>query len=74
MVRAYVLIQTAIGTGPEVAQHIDAIKWVISADDVTGPYDIIARAEARTLDDLMSVMRKIHRIEGVVRTLTCTVT
>ena len=44
------------------------------ADDVTGPYDVIARAEAGTLDELgKMVVGKVQLIDGITRTLTCPV-
>ena len=51
-VSAYILIQTEVGKAAQVAQEVDAIDGVVSAEDVTGPYDVIARAEATTVDEL----------------------
>jgi hypothetical protein len=45
---------------------------VVSSDAVTGPYDVIAKAEAATLDDLAKlVVSRFQMIEGITRTLTC---
>ena len=45
-----------------------------SADDVTGPYDVIARAEAATVDELgKMVVSRVQMIDGITRTLTCPV-
>ncbi len=45
-----------------------------SAEDVTGPYDVIVLAEAPSLDVLAKlVVRKIQDVGGVTRTLTCPV-
>jgi DNA-binding Lrp family transcriptional regulator len=73
-VTAYVLIQTEVGKAAYVAEHVRSIPGVIAADDVTGPYDVIVRAEAESLDDLgrMTVSR-LQLIEGITRTLTCPV-
>ena len=44
------------------------------AEDVTGPYDVIARVEAPTVDELGKlVIAKIQDVEGITRTLTCPV-
>ena len=44
------------------------------AEDVTGPYDVIVRAEAKNVDDLGKlVVAKIQAVEGITRTLTCPV-
>ncbi|HVX23602.1 MAG TPA: Lrp/AsnC ligand binding domain-containing protein [Acidimicrobiales bacterium] len=73
-VQAYVLIQTEVGKAAGVARQVGAIDGVVVADDVTGPYDVIARAEARTVDQLgQLVVSEIQRIEGITRTVTCPV-
>ena len=70
-VAAYVLIQTAVNA-PSVAREIRAIEGVDSADDVSGPYDVIVRAAASDMDSLgQLVVARIQTVEGVVRTLTC---
>jgi DNA-binding Lrp family transcriptional regulator len=73
-VRAYVLIQTEVGKAAAVATQIGALDGIVSADDVTGPYDVIATAEAGSVDDLgKMVVSKVQMIEGITRTLTCPV-
>jgi DNA-binding Lrp family transcriptional regulator len=73
-VSAYVLIQTEVGKAAQVAEEVGAIDGVVSADDVTGPYDVIARAEADSVDDLgKMVVSRIQMIDGITRTLTCPV-
>ncbi|HEV8420483.1 MAG TPA: Lrp/AsnC ligand binding domain-containing protein [Actinomycetota bacterium] len=74
MVKAYVLIQVEPGTTGPVVEAVLQVKGVISADGVTGPYDVVALAEARNLDELnRRVIGSIQTIEGVLRTLPCTV-
>jgi DNA-binding Lrp family transcriptional regulator len=74
MVNAYILIQTEVGKAAAVAQEIAAIAGVTSAEDVTGPYDVIVRAEADTVDALGKlVVAKVQAVAGIMRTLTCTV-
>ncbi len=73
-VTAYVLIQTEVGKADRVAQEVNAIDGVVSAEDVTGPYDVIARAEAATLEELgRMVVGRVQMIDGITRTLTCPV-
>ena len=44
------------------------------AEDVTGPYDVIVRAEARNVDELGKlVVARIQAVAGITRTLTCPV-
>jgi DNA-binding Lrp family transcriptional regulator len=74
MVQAYILIQTEVGRAASVAQKIAGLEGVTTAEDVTGPYDVIVRAEARTMDDLGKlVVARIQTIDGITRTLTCPV-
>lgn len=74
MVNAYILIQTEVGKAAQVAKEVASIKGVTSAEDVTGPYDVIARAEAKNVDDLGKlVVANIQAVEGITRTLTCPV-
>lgn len=74
MVQAYILVQTEVGRAASVAEEIGAIDGVSLAEDVTGPYDVIARVEAETVDELGKlVIAKIQDVQGITRTLTCTV-
>jgi DNA-binding Lrp family transcriptional regulator len=73
-VHAYVLIQTDVGKAAQVAQQVSGIEGVLVADGVTGPYDVIARAESPSMNDLgRMVVRDIQQIEGITRTITCPV-
>ncbi len=74
MVQAYILIQTEVGKASAVAEVISKIEGVIQAEDVTGPYDVIVRAQADTVDELgRMVVAKVQQADGITRTLTCPV-
>jgi len=74
VVNAYILIQTEVGKAAQVAKEVAAIDGVTSAEDVTGPYDVIVRAEAGNVDALGKlVVAKIQGVDGITRTLTCPV-
>jgi DNA-binding Lrp family transcriptional regulator len=74
VVQAYILVQTEVGRSAAVAGQITELPGVISAEDVTGPYDVIVRTEAETMDDLGKlIVARIQVIEGITRTLTCPV-
>ena len=45
-VSAYILIQTEVGKASAVVAAVRTLPGVVQADDVTGPYDVILRAEA----------------------------
>ncbi|HET6914518.1 MAG TPA: Lrp/AsnC ligand binding domain-containing protein [Acidimicrobiales bacterium] len=73
-VSAYVLIQTEVGKAATVAGHVRDIPGVVSADDVTGPYDVIVKADADSVDELgRMIVSRLQMIEGITRTLTCPV-
>ena len=74
MVHAYILIQTEVGKAAQVAQTIGEIDGVQQAEDVTGPYDVIVRAQAETVDELgRLVVARVQSVDGITRTLTCPV-
>ena len=70
--RAYILIETAVGKTNDVSDALKDIPMMTAVDMVTGPFDIIAIAEA---DDLPSIGDLIgdgmHSIPGIVKTVTC---
>jgi DNA-binding Lrp family transcriptional regulator len=71
---AYVLIQTEVGKVAHVAQALSDLDGVQLAEDLAGPYDVIARVQAPGLDQLgRLVVARIQVADGVTPTLTCTV-
>ena len=74
MVSAYILILTQVGKAAQVAAAVSDIEGVEAAEDVTGPYDVIVRAEAQSVDELGKlVVARIQGVDGITRTLTCPV-
>lgn len=73
-VHAYVLIQTEVGRAATVARSVSSLDGVVAAEGVTGPYDVIVRAEADSVDELgQMVVGRLQLIEGITRTVTCPV-
>jgi DNA-binding Lrp family transcriptional regulator len=73
-VEAFVLVQTEAGKAAYVAGRVNEIPGVISAYDVTGPYDVIVHVKSATVDDLgKMVVSRLQLIDGITRTLTCPV-
>jgi len=71
---AYFLVQTEVGKAAQVTRDIVDITGVQQAEDVTGPYDVIVRVEARNLDELGKlVVARVQAVDGITRTLTCPV-
>lgn len=74
MVSAYILILTEVGKAAQVAEAIARIDGVAAAEDVTGPYDVIVQARATDIDELgRMIVAKVQAVDGVDRTVTCTV-
>jgi hypothetical protein len=48
MLSAYVLIETEVGKVAHVAQALTELDGVQLAEDLAGPYDVIARLQAPT--------------------------
>jgi DNA-binding Lrp family transcriptional regulator len=70
-VEAYVLIQTHVGDAEAAAIAISGLEGVVSVDVVTGPYDVIARVQAESVDALGKlVVSQIQLVDGITRTLT----
>ncbi len=74
--RAYVLIEAAVGKARSVAAGVNQLDFgevrLISSDTVTGPFDVIAVLESPDLDTLgRFVSERIQSIDGVQRTTTC---
>jgi DNA-binding Lrp family transcriptional regulator len=72
MIKAYILIEAAIGKVAGVVAALGELPEVVSADPVAGPYDVIAVVQAEKAEYIgRMVMEKIHSIDGVNYTMTC---
>jgi len=74
-VQVYILIQTEVGKASGVAKAVSAIAGVTLAEGVTGPDDVIMRAEPPSMEELgRAILAKVQAVPGITRTLTCPVT
>ena len=74
MLSAYVLIETEVGKVAHVAQALTKLDGLQLAEDLAGPYDVVARLQAPGLDELgRLVVSRIQVLDGVTRTVTCIV-
>lgn len=70
--RAFVLIETRVGSAPPVVRGLRALDEIRSADVVTGSFDIIALVETGDMAAMAEVVTGgIQGIPGVLRTITC---
>ncbi|MBS7651727.1 MAG: Lrp/AsnC ligand binding domain-containing protein [Candidatus Bathyarchaeia archaeon] len=71
MATAFVLINAEIGAESDVLRELKEIPEVKEAHMVYGVYDIIARVETETMQELKDVISwKIRRLDKVRSTLT----
>lgn len=71
MATAFVLINAEIGAENEVLKELREIPEVKEAHMVYGVYDIIARVETETMQELKDIISwKIRRLDKVRSTLT----
>ena len=68
---AFVLVNAEIGSEDDVLKELVQIEHVTEAYVVYGVYDIIAKIQADTMDDLKdSITTRIRGLENVRSTLT----
>ncbi len=73
-VKAYVLMETLVGTTRDVARSLGQVDDVKAVDIVTGPIDIVALVEGHDMGQIGEIITsKIHAIAGIERTTTCLV-
>jgi DNA-binding Lrp family transcriptional regulator len=72
VVHAYVLITATAGAALEVVERLRGAPGILSADAITGQYDVIAHVQA---DDISGIGRLVvDRVQaggGVLTTITC---
>jgi len=74
VVQAYILIHTEVGRARDVAMEIRDIAGIVRVDAVTGPYDVVVLAEARSIDEMgKMIVSRVQLVTGITRTLTCSV-
>jgi DNA-binding Lrp family transcriptional regulator len=70
--RAYILIETQVGRAKQVALALRTLEGVMSAEVVTGTFDIIALIEATDMSAMADLVTgQVQGIRGVLRTITC---
>ena len=74
MANAFILISTELGSETDVLKELKKIDETKEAHKVYGVYDIIARIEADTMENLKDVISlKVRRISRIRSTVTMTI-
>ncbi|HYU58340.1 MAG TPA: Lrp/AsnC ligand binding domain-containing protein [Actinomycetota bacterium] len=67
----YVLIEADVGRAAEVTTFAARLAGVRSADEITGPYDVIVSAVEMDPTRFLRLVEEIERLAGVTRTIPC---
>jgi len=71
MALAFVLINTEVGSESKVVKSLRKIEAVKEAYLIYGVYDIVAKVEAETMENLKQIIRhKVRKQDKVLSTVT----
>ena len=71
MARAYVLINCELGSEESIIQQLKSISSVVEVHGTFGAYDILAKIESSTVEDLRETITwNIRKMEKIRSTLT----
>jgi len=74
VIAAYILIETEAGKAASVAAALRDLPGVSEAAVLAGPCDVIARAQAGSIDELARLAAdQVQALDGVIRTMSCPV-
>ena len=70
MLKALILLETAVGTSPQVSRCLNAMQEVRSVSRVFGLYDVIAEVETFDVPALGDLLRdRVRYLPGVTNTV-----
>ena len=70
--RAFILVETQVGSAKQVAEALRSFAEVRTVDVVTGTFDIIALIETPDMSAMADLVTgQVQGIRGVLRTITC---
>ena len=65
-------MEAAVGRVPQVVEALRSLPGIVSADAITGNFDIIALVEAPDMAGIADLVTSgVQGIQGVTRTITC---
>lgn len=70
MINAYILINMQPGKTDKAIEEMRQIEDIAKISIVAGEYDIVVRAQVKSLDRLLKVTDEIQMIPGVNKTTT----
>ncbi len=69
-VNAYILINVKVGTTAHVFNELSKIDEATHISLTAGEFDIIVRVTVNSLEELFNLTEKIHKIDGIIKTVT----
>ncbi len=71
MLYAYILLTVHIGMLKQVLDQVKSMEEVVTAEAITGPYDMIVYVAVDGLTQLTdTLLHKIGKVDGITETLT----
>ena len=70
MINAYILLNMKPGNSDKAIKEMRKIEDIAKISIVAGEYDIVVRAQVKSLDKLLKVTDNIQMINGVMKTTT----
>jgi len=70
MINAYILINLEPGNTDKIIEEMRKIEDIAKISVVAGEYDVVVRAQVKSLDKLLKVTDKIQMIPGISKTTT----
>lgn len=71
MARVYMLANVLPGRDKAVRDTMRGTKGVVSADVITGQFDLVAIVEAKDTNEIFNkIIKEIRKIKGITRTET----
>ncbi len=70
--RAFILIETEVGMSQQVVDTLRSMNGILSADVVTGLFDVIALIETADMTAMAEIVTgQAQGVRGVKHTITC---
>jgi len=70
MISAYILINMKPGNSEKAISEMRKIENIVKISVVAGEYDIVVRAQVKSLEGLLKVTDRLQMIDGILKTTT----
>jgi DNA-binding Lrp family transcriptional regulator len=70
MTVVFMLIEVETGKIHDILEKLKVVEGIKEIYAITGPYDIIAKVQAKDMETVKGIVEKMHSVPGIVRTLS----